>query len=77
MTVRILIEGCDRNVGAMVKALAVEVAGFQSVAGATKVFLQTHGYYEFAFPSGSHAEEFCLAVRRYLPDLARVATESN
>ena len=54
-------------VGAMVKALAVEVAGFQSVSGATKEFLEEHGYYVFTFPTDLYAFHFKKAVRKYFP----------
>lgn len=67
-SVRITIEGKDRNVGAMVKALAVEISGFESVRGTTKEFLAAHGFYEFHFPNESRAGEFRDAVRRYLPE---------
>ena len=64
---KIYIVGKDRNVGAMVKALAREIAGFQPVRGATKEFLAIHGYYLFDFPSTRRATEFKEAVRKYLP----------
>ena len=66
VAVEVNIGGKDRNVGAMVKALAVEVSGFQSVTGTTKEFLATHGYYRFEFPSEAKAAEFRAAVTRYL-----------
>jgi hypothetical protein len=47
--VKVYIVGKDRKVGAMVKALAREIAGFQPVRGATKEFLAEHGYYLFDF----------------------------
>ena len=65
--VKVYIVGKDRKVGAMVKALAREIAGFQPVRGATKEFLTTHGYYLFDFPSASGATELKEAVRKYLP----------
>jgi hypothetical protein len=49
--VRVSIQRKDRKVGAMVKALAVEVSGFESVKGTIKEFLNEHGYYIFHFPS--------------------------
>ena len=49
--VKVQIAKRDRKVGAMVKALAVEVSGFKAVKGTTKEFLQENGYYEFAFPN--------------------------
>ena len=65
--VKVYIADKDRNVGAMVKALAREIAGFQPVRGATKEFLTNHGYYLFNFASASRAAEFKDAVRKYLP----------
>lgn len=73
ITVRIAIAGKDRRVGAMVKALAVEVAGFQAVKGTTKEFLKAHGYYEFHFEYAHQAEDFRATVAKYLSaDLASV-----
>lgn len=51
----------------MVKALAVEVAGFQSVKGATKEFLAEHGFYVFRFPTDLYALDFKNCVRKYFP----------
>jgi len=67
-SVKIKIVANDRKVGAMVKALAVEVSGFQAVRGTTKDFLREHGFYEFNFPSDYKAVEFKQAVTKYLPD---------
>ena len=64
---KIYVVGKDRKVGAMVKALAREIAGFQPVRGATKEFLSAHGYYLFDFPSALRAAEFKEAVKKYLP----------
>jgi hypothetical protein len=51
----------------MVKALAFEVAGPDSVAGATKAVLESSGCLEFRFPNERKAEDFRVAVARYLP----------
>jgi hypothetical protein len=64
--VKVHIVGKDRKVGAMVKALAVEVSGFQAVKGTTKDFLIEHGYYLFDFPTAHKADDFKEAVRTYL-----------
>jgi hypothetical protein len=66
------IKGKNRMVGAMVKALAVEVAGFQAVKGTTKDFLAVNGYYDFEFPSDASASASCDAVGKYLPGLATI-----
>ena len=67
MEIKIFITEQDRKVGAMVKALAVEVSGYQSVKGATKEFLNKHGYYIFSFPTTEKVDEFEEAIRHYLP----------
>jgi len=72
--VKILIVGKDRRVGAMVKALAVEVAGFTAVTGATLGFLSEYGFYLLHFPSLSHAEDFNKSVSKYLPETLATVT---
>ena len=67
--VRVHIENKNRRVGAMVKALAVEISGFQTVKGTTKEFLAERGYYLFSFPTERKADAFRGAVRRYLPGI--------
>lgn len=72
--VKVTIIDKDRKVGAMVKALAVEISGFEAVSGTTKAFLQDHGFYVFHFPHANKAEDFKQAVGRYIPSsLAQVA----
>lgn len=66
--VKVAITGKDRKVGAMVKALAVEVAGFEAVSGTTKEFLHQNGHYVFHFPYGDKADEFRRVVRKYIPE---------
>ncbi|HXC01630.1 MAG TPA: hypothetical protein VNU49_03190 [Opitutaceae bacterium] len=66
-TVKVFIGNKDRKVGAMIKALAVEVSGFEAVKGTTKEFLSAHGYYEFHFPSKGKAKEFQEAIEKYVP----------
>ncbi len=51
----------------MVKALAVEVAGFQAVSGTTKYYLQEHGHYIFHFQHMHQADEFRKVVAKYIP----------
>lgn len=71
--VKVVILDKDRKIGAMVKALAVEVSGFQAVKGTTKEFLRQHGFYLFHFPSTIKAEEFKESVSRYIDsDFARL-----
>ena len=73
-TVRVNIMNRDRRVGAMVKALAVEVAGFQAVKGTTEEFLHKHGYYEFEFSHNYQADDFRETISKYIrSDFAMVA----
>ena len=73
MIVSVEIKGKDRMVGAMVKALAVEVAGFQAVKGTTKEFLSLRGYFDFEFPSDAHGTAFREAVKKFIPsELANI-----
>ncbi len=67
LNVKVSIQNKDRKVGAMIKALAVEVSGFEAVKGTTKEFLSANGYYEFHFPYKEKAQEFEEAVGRYIP----------
>lgn len=64
--VKVIIPHKDRKIGAMVKALAVEVSGFQAVTGTTKEFLKKHGFYIFYFPSDIKVEEFKESVLKYI-----------
>jgi hypothetical protein len=64
--VKINIQNKDRKIGAMVKALAVEVSGFEAVKGTTKEFLNEHGFYIFHFPSHMKAGEFKESVLEYI-----------
>lgn len=66
ITVRVYIANKDRRVEAMVKALAVEIAGFTAVTGTKKEFLHNHGYYEFHFSYDYQAQDFREAVRGYI-----------
>lgn len=65
--VKVAIPDKDRKVGAMIKALAVEVSGFKSVKGTTKEFLKASGFYVFRFRTQGKADEFSDSVRRYIP----------
>lgn len=48
--VRVYIANKDRRVGAMIKALAVEIAGFTAVTGTKKNFFKIMGIMNFIFP---------------------------
>lgn len=49
----------------MIKALAVEISGFEAVKGTTKEFLQEHGHCLFYFPNEEKAAEFKTVVQKY------------
>jgi hypothetical protein len=58
----------------MVKALAVEVAGFQAVKGTTKEFLRSHGYHEFVSLHDYQARDVRETVSKYIKsDLSTVS----
>ena len=66
--VKVQIHKFDRKIGAMVKALAVEVSGFQTVKGTTKEFLSKNGYYVFIFPTREKSDEFKESVKKYIAE---------
>jgi hypothetical protein len=57
----------DHMMGAMAKALAVEIAGFQAVSGAKRDVLIREGGYEFSFRTTEKVRQFGAALARYLP----------
>ncbi len=71
--VRVHIIGKDRRVGAMVKALAVEIAGFNAVKGTTKDFLAANGFYDFHFQHEYQADDFRKAVSKYISQELAIA----
>lgn len=63
----------DRYIGAMAKALAVEVGGFNTVRGATHDSMFANGFYVVRFTNRRHVDEFKRLVGIYLPsDSVRV-----
>ena len=66
VTVRIYIPNKDRKIGAMAKALAVEVDGFAAVKGTTKDFLAENGYYDFVFKTEEKGDVFQFCVKEYI-----------
>lgn len=63
---RVEISNRDEILAAVVRALAVQVAGFQIVAGKTGASLTAHGYYDFDF-SPSQVHKFETLVHDYVP----------
>ncbi len=77
MDVTVAIREKNRNIGAMVKALAFEIDGPKSVKGSTKEVLETQGNYTFHFASNDKAKEFIASLGRYLPSyLAEVVNKT-
>ena len=75
-TVQVVIQGNDRKLGAMVKALAFEIGNARAVKGASWAHMAIHGHLEFTFESKQKVEEFRNAVATYLPaKFARVVAE--
>lgn len=67
--IKVSIHAKDRKIGAMVKALAFEVANKKAVKGASKEFLKKNGYLFFHFETEKKAQKFIDTVATYLPDL--------
>lgn len=75
MNIKVAIRDKDRNIGAMVKALAFEIDGPNSVKGTSKDHLQAEGSYIFHFSSEQKAKNFVEALGKYLPSyLAEVVS---
>lgn len=74
VTVSVKVNNADRKVGAMAKALAVEVSGFAAVAGTTKEFLAANSRYDFNFDTDAKADEFRQAILEYLQGKASIVS---
>ncbi len=64
---KVSIQNRDEILGAIVRALAVQVAGFQVVGGMNKEYLKQNGFYDFKF-SGVQVDRFRTLVNEYVPD---------
>jgi hypothetical protein len=64
--IKVNITDKDRRVGAMVKALAFDIAGGAVVSGCHKEFLFEHGYYIFHFPDEAKAKVFRQDLAKYI-----------
>lgn len=73
--IKIEILGKDRDVAAMVKALAVSTSGYQAVSGAKNDFLDDYGYLEFNFSSYNRMKEFIGKAEYYLESFIIVIKE--
>jgi len=57
----------DEILGAIVRALAVQAAGFQVVGGMNAEYLKQNGFYLFSF-SANQVDRFKGLIRDYVPD---------
>lgn len=67
--IKVIIQGNDRKLAAMVKALAFEIDGPKSVEGASKEFLTANGHLVFHFRSREKADEFRNVLAMYVPGI--------
>lgn len=67
---RVEISSRDEILGAIVRALAVQVAGFQMAGGKSGASLMAHGYYDFDF-SPSQVHKFETLVHDYVSENLR------
>jgi hypothetical protein len=67
--VKVNISRRDCYVGAMVKALAVEVGGYSTVKGQTGSSLVNNGFFIFSFRRRESASSFADKVRSYIPGI--------
>jgi hypothetical protein len=64
---KVTVSNRDEILGAILRALAVQSAGFQTVGGMNKQYLQDHGYYRFRFHTDQF-DRFKALVKSYIPD---------
>lgn len=70
MSIKVTLLNGDEILGAIIRALAVQAAGFQVVGGMNAVYLKAHGYYRFKFnPKQFH--RFQSMVSDYIPEQFR------
>jgi hypothetical protein len=68
MTTKVTILNRDEILGAIIRALAVQAAGFQVVGGMNAEYLKQNGFYRFPFASLDQVERFKTLVKDYVPD---------
>jgi len=81
MTIKVTFLNKDEILGAIVRALAVQVAGFQVVGGLNKNYLKANGFYPFIFANSSQVERFKSLIKCYVPSefqaSLQIAEDSN
>jgi hypothetical protein len=66
VSVKVTLLDRDVILGAILRALAVQVAGFQVVGGMNREYLEQNGYYRFPF-SQVQFVKFQMLVKDYVP----------
>jgi len=74
VAIKVTFSNRDEILGAVVRALAVQAAGFQVVSGMNAEYLRQNGSYRFEF-SQDQLERFQIFVRDYVPDKLRQLIE--
>lgn len=67
MKTKVTFSNRDEILGAIIRALAVQVAGFQVVGGMNKNYLNENGYYLFQF-SDAQLSRFNNLIKEYVPE---------
>jgi hypothetical protein len=69
--VKTTITNRDKYLGAILRVLANQVAGFKVVGGLSDADLRLTGFYIFQFSSGAKVTEFCNLIDEYITDFHR------
>jgi hypothetical protein len=67
MKIKVVFSNRDEILAAVVRALAVQAAGFQVVGGMNKNYLIANGFFLFDFESRAQINRFKTMVRDYVP----------
>jgi hypothetical protein len=66
--IKVVFSNRDEILGAIIRALAVQVAGFQMGRGMDGLYLRQNGYYRFEFANQTQVDRFTESVTAYLQD---------
>jgi hypothetical protein len=67
MKIKVTISDRDEILGAVVNALAAQVAGFQVIGRMNKLFLKNNGFYRFNFANSLQVDRFTTFIENYVP----------
>ena len=67
MTVKVTFLKRNEILGAIVRAIAVQVADFQMVGGNNRSYLNRHGFYRFEFANSGQVIQFKSLIQSYVP----------